>query len=216
MDLATTYPVFGLKITAGDLVLRPITDDVLPSLIDLALRGVHEPGRMPFMVPWTDAPAADLPASFARYHWSLRANWRTDAWSLEFAVEWQGTIVGVQGLTGHDYRVTRQGETGSWLGLEYHGHGIGTRMRQAICAFAFDELGAEVITSGSYVDNPASGAVSRKVGYVANGQDRKTRRPGEWQLHNNWLLTRETFVRGEPVVTEGVAAFRCFIGLDVE
>ena len=38
-----------------------------------------------------------------------------------------------------------------------------------MCAFLFDELDAVAITSGAYADNPASAAVSRKVGYVPNG-----------------------------------------------
>ena len=38
-------------------------------------------------------------------------------------------------------------------------------MRQMICAFLFDHLDFEEITSGAFTDNPASLAVSRKVGY---------------------------------------------------
>lgn len=38
------------------------------------------------------------------------------------------------------------------------------RMRQALCAFLFDCLDAQEITAGAFVDNPASLAVSRKVG----------------------------------------------------
>ena len=87
-------------------------------------------------------------------------------------------------------------------------------MRRAICAFVFDHLDADEITSAAYTDNPASNAVSRKVGYRPNGVVRKTRRASEWQTNQKWLLTRETFVRGEPVTATGAEAFRSFIGLD--
>ena len=61
------------------------------------------------------------------------------------------------------------GETGSWLGMKHHGRGIGTVMRQALCAFMCDHLDAAEVTSAAFVDNHASLAVSRKVGYRENG-----------------------------------------------
>ncbi len=214
MNLTDAFPPFGLRIEAGPLVLRPITDDVLPELIELALAGVHEPESMPFYVPWTDAPAAELPLNYVQYHWGVRANWKRTHWNLEFAVEHEGRIVGCQGFVADDYLITRTGETGSWLGQAYQGRGIGTAMRKAICAFVFDYLDADEITSAAYTDNPASNAVSQKVGYRPNGILRKTRRPGEWHANQQWLLTPETFVRGVPITVTGAAAFRAFIGLD--
>ena len=44
----------------------------------------------------------------------------------------------------------------SWLGRGFQGRGIGTAMRRVICAFAFDHLDAEQVTSGAFSDNPAS------------------------------------------------------------
>jgi RimJ/RimL family protein N-acetyltransferase len=214
MDLITAWPPFGVRIEAGPLVLRPITDEVLPALIEVALAGVHDPASMPFYVPWTDAPADVLPLNYVQYQWGVRAAWKPSKWNLEFAVEHEGRIVGCQGFFTEEYLITRTGETGSWLGRQYHGQGIGTAMRQAICAFIFDHLDADEIASAAYTDNPASNAVSRKVGYQPNGVVRKTRRANEWQANQNWLMTRETFVRGEPITVTGVEAFRRFIGLD--
>ncbi len=214
MNLATVFPPFGLRIEAGPLVLSPITDDVLPELVDLALGGIHDPQMMPFFVPWTDAPPERLPMMFTQYHWGLRSSFAPEHWSLELAVEFEGRIVGVQAFATHAYAVTRTGETGSWLGLPHHGRGIGTKMRQAICAFCFDHLDADEITSAAFADNPASNAVSRKVGYQPNGVQRKTRREGEWKGSQQWILTRETFHRGPEITVSGVPAFRSFIGLD--
>lgn len=214
MELSEIWPPFGLRIEAGPLVLRPITDDVQPALIELALAGVHEPDRMPFYVPWTDAPPDRLPANYVQYQWGRRAAWSREAWTLEFAVEYEGRIVGTQGITTEDYLITRTGETGSWLGRAHHGQGIGTKMRQAICAFVFDYLDAEEITSAAFADNPASNAVSRKVGYQPNGLMRKTRRAEEWHGSQQWLLTPARFVRGEPIRVAGAQAFREFIGLE--
>ncbi|MFE6733620.1 GNAT family N-acetyltransferase [Microbacterium sp. NPDC057650] len=213
MDLRSAFPPFGLRIEAGPLVLLPITDEVLSTLIDVAAGGIHDPDQMPFSYPWTDAPAERLPTDFVQYHWGTRTRWSTDAWALDLAVEYEGEIVGTQGFTTHDFLVTRTGETGSWLSLAHHGRGIGTRMRQAICAFAFDHLDAEEITSAAFADNPASLAVSRKAGYRVDGRQRLSRR-GEVAINQRLVLSPADLVRGEPITAHGAAEFRAFIGLD--
>lgn len=213
MDLTNAFPPFGLRIESGPLVLRPITDEILPQLIDVAVAGVHDPALMPFYYPWTDAPADRLPTEFAQYHWGTRARWSREAWTLEFAVEYEGAIVGSQAFSTHDYLVTRTGETGSWLGRSHQGRGIGTRMRQAVCAFAFDHPDAAQVTSGAFTDNPASLAVSHKVGYRPDGRQRLARR-GEPAVNQRLVLAPEDLRRGEPITVSGVEAFRRFIGLD--
>lgn len=60
-----------------------------------------------------------------------------------------------------------------------------------MCALLFDHLDAQEITSAAFLDNPASLAVSRKVGYVENGTFRVQRRPGELAWSRKLLLTRE-------------------------
>lgn len=213
VTISDIYPVLGLRIREGDLELRGLTDDDLVLLGELAQRGVHAPERMPFYHPWTDAPVAEIPLGMAQYHWSQRASFSPARWSLDLGVWVGGELVGTQGFGAHDYLVTCTGETGSWLGIGHQGRGIGTRMRQAICAFAFDHLDAVEITSGAFLDNPASIAVSHKVGYVDNGITRKKRRGEEVAEHLALRLTRETFVRGEPIEVEGAAPLRRLMGL---
>ena len=213
--LADLFPPLGLTLTAGPLVMCGITDDILTELCDLAARGIHDPGEMPFYFPWTDAPEAELARNTAAYHWRKRAAFSPDDWSLLLAVFHEGRLVGSQGFETSDFLVTRTGETGSWLGREFHGRGIGTAMRQAICAFAFDHLDAEEVTSGEFLDNPSSLAVSRKVGYRPNGVRRVKRRQGELALNQRLLLTPNSFVRGpHPLTVQGLAPLRAFIGLD--
>ncbi len=212
-SIVDAFPVLGLRIRAGDLVLHGIDDDTIAELIELARRGVHPPDLMPFSHPWTDTPPEQFAASFAQYHWGVRSAFSPDDWSLDLAVRWQGQLVGTQGFRTHHYLLTRTGETGSWLGREHQGAGVGTRMRQAMCAFLFDHLEAQEITSAAFVDNPASLAVSRKVGYRPNGMRRVERRPGEWQHSQALLLTPEALVRGPEITVEGLAPVRRLIGL---
>jgi RimJ/RimL family protein N-acetyltransferase len=214
-SIGDVLPALGLRITAGPLELRGITDEDLVTLGALAVGGVHDPERMPFYHPWTEASSLELPLKFAQYHWSLRASWSPQKWELNLGVWRDGVLLGVQGIATENFLVTRTGETGSWLGRAHHGRGTGTAMRQAMCAFLFDHLGFEEITSGAFTDNPASLAVSRKVGYRDNGVRRLKRREGELATNLGLVLTPEDFVRGEhPLEVHGLAPFRRSIGLD--
>jgi RimJ/RimL family protein N-acetyltransferase len=133
---------------------------------------------------------------------------------MDLAVFYDGQLVGSQGFSTRDFLVTRIGETGSWLGREFHGRGIGTAMRKVICAFIFDCLGAEFITSSAYADNPASLGVSRKCGYQENGVSIRNRmdKPATLQL---LILEPGNLVRYEHELTvEGLPEFRRSIGVD--
>lgn len=212
--VADLMPMLGLRITAGPLELRGITDDHLPALCELAAQGIHPPDRMPFSTPWTLATGDDLMRNVAKYHWQNRATWSPDAWMLNLGVWREDELVGTQGFSTVDYLVTRTGETGSWLGRRFQGRGIGTAMRQAICALVFDHLDGEEVTSGAFEDNPASLAVSRKVGYRDNGVKRLKRGAGELGFNRQLVLGPEDLVRGEhDLVVEGAEAFRESIGL---
>lgn len=211
---AELWPPYAVRITEGDLTLAVVRDDDLPELVDLVLNGVHDPEKMPFNVPWTLEDPQTLPASLVRYYSRIRADFDPDKFDLLFAVRVAGEFVGVQGLHTENFRITRTGETGSWLGRSCQGRGLGTRMRRAICAFAFDHLGATEIMSGAFLDNPASLAVSAKVGYVPNGRMRMKRREDELAVNQKLVLTPEHFVRGAPIEVCGAAQLRSFLGLD--
>ena len=211
--LADLWPPYRLRLRAGDLQLTVISDDDVPGLVDLALAGIHAPDAMPFSTPWTLAVPDKLPVEMIRYFSSVRAGFAPEAFELLFAVRVGGELVGTQGLHSRDFPVTKTLETGSWLGLAHQGRGIGTRMRQAVCAYAFDHLGAEEVTSGAFLDNPASLAVSRKVGYRPNGVVRLKRRDGEMALNQKLVLDSGRSRRGEPLEVIGAEDLRRFLGL---
>ena len=149
------------------------------------------------------------------YHWGELATFSPDDFCLDLAVVLDGRVIGAQGVAAKDFPVTRTGETGSWLGREFQGRGLGTAMRRALCELLFDHLGFEEITSAAFLDNPASPGVSRKVGYRPTVVTRIRRRKGELALDQGLVLTPDTFVRGEvPIEVTGAEAVRSFIGLD--
>lgn len=213
--LEQIWPPFALQVTAGPLQLTAVRDRDIPALVSLAEDGIHDPAAMPFSPPWSAAPADALGRAMAAYYWGVRAGFGPDRWALELVARWDGVVVGVQAFSTVDYLVTRTGETGSWLGRAHQGRGIGTAMRQAICAFVFDHLDAEEVTSAAFVDNPASLAVSRKLGYADNGVFRRKRRDGELAMSRELTLKPEALVRSRhPTTVRGVEGLRRFVGLN--
>jgi RimJ/RimL family protein N-acetyltransferase len=212
---ATALPLLALRITAGPVELRGITDDLLGPLADLAI-DIHDPDFMPFSFPWSLATPKEMPQNVAQYHWGKRASFSPAQWTADFAVFYDGELVGSQGFSTKDYLVTRGGETGSWLGRRFQGRGIGTAMRQVICAFAFDYLDAEYITSSAFEDNPASLTVSRKTGYADNGTERVSRL-GNSAIMRRIILEPASLVRYKhDLAVTGAPEFRKSIGLDQE
>jgi RimJ/RimL family protein N-acetyltransferase len=211
---ATALPLLGLRITAGPVGLRGVTDDLIGPLADLASKGIHDPDFMPFYTPWSLTSADEMPRSMAQFHWGNRARFSPDQWGMDLAVFFDGELVGSQGYSTRDFLITRTGETGSWLGREYQGRGIGTVMRKVICAFVFDHVDAQFITSGAYTDNPASLAVSRKCGYTENGVEIR-KRMDKTATVQRIILEPGNLIRYEHRLTvEGLPEFRRSIGLD--
>jgi len=202
------WPLFDLRIKTPRLQLRLPTEELCDQLIDTILEGVHNPDRMPFSVPWTRAPREELPFNTLSHIWQELARFKQDDWRLPLAVVIDGMAVGVQALTAKDFRTIREVQSGSWLGLRYQGQGYGTEMRSAALYFAFTELGAEVATSVSFVDNPASIAVSRRNGYQDNGVDRAARE-GAMVEQPRLRLTRDDWQRHRAVEVRVDGFDRC-------
>jgi len=166
------WPLYDLSIRTERLELRLPTEDELVELVGLALAGIHDPAEMPFSFAWTDQPSPQFERSFMQYHWSRRGTFGPEDWTLDLGVWLEGRqLVGTQGIGARQFAQLKSVATGSWLGREHQGRGIGKEMRSAVLGFAFDHLGAEWATSGAFRDNPASAAVSRALGYREDGID---------------------------------------------
>lgn len=62
-------------------------------------------------------------------------------------------------------------ELGYWLGKPYWGAGYATEAARRLVAFLFDELNADGVWAGFYADNPASGHVLAKTGFLPSGRE---------------------------------------------
>jgi RimJ/RimL family protein N-acetyltransferase len=208
------WPLFDLRVRTARLELRVSTDEDLFELTALAVaRGIHPPELMPFTSPFTEKKSPELERHFLQRQWRSRAELGPDKWLLELAVRESGSLVGVQAIGAKEFRVLRTVHTGSWLGKDFQRKGIGTEMRAAVLHLAFAGLGAEVATSAAFVDNPASGRISDRLGYVFDGFDRYAPR-GVAVDARRYRLTREAWEASNriPVELEGLDPCRVLLG----
>jgi RimJ/RimL family protein N-acetyltransferase len=209
------WPLLDLRVTTGDLELRIPGEDELAAFAEIVERGIHPREEMPFGIPWTDQPTVERNLSSYRWWMSSRASFAPEAWTLTLGVWEHGRPVGFQDLRAEQFKVFRTVATGSWLGQEFQGRGIGRQMRQAVLALAFDHLGAEVAETEAFLDNPASNRVSLAVGYEPNGFGRLAPR-GVARETQRFRLTVEGWrARPRPKVTvEGLEACFGLFGLE--
>jgi RimJ/RimL family protein N-acetyltransferase len=107
-------------------------------------------------------------------------------------------------VIGSEYAVRRTILSGSWIGREFQGRGLGTEARAAILALAFEGLGAMAAESGYLEGNGASARVSDKLGYVVSG-DKFISVEGKRVHEIKLRCTPETWVRDlVPVSIEGL------------
>ena len=190
------WPLFGLRITTPRLELRYPDDDLCEAIAEVAARGVHDPSSTPFSITWTDVPPPQQQRNTLQFFWRSRGEFSPDHWHLPMAVMVDGKPVGTQGMQAEDFARRRVVSTGSWLGQEHQGRGIGKEMRAAILHLAFAGLGAARAESGAWHDNPASIGVSRSLGYEENGdsivmrRDRPDRQIGLKLVRATWEQRR--------------------------
>ena len=208
------WPLFDLRLTTGDLELRIPREEELPAFAEIAERGIHPPDEMPFGIAWTAVPSKQRNLDSFRWWTSAKATFAPEHWTLTFGVWERGVPLGFQDLRGDSFQATRTVSTGSWLGREFQGRGVGKMMRQAVLALAFDHLGAEVAETEAFIDNPASNKVSLAIGYQPNGFGRLSPQgtPRETQ---RFRMTLDDW-RGRPrpeVLVEGLEACLELFGL---
>src|SRR3984957_21173159 len=106
--VAAALPLLGLRIPAGPVEPRGITDDLLGPLAELAT-DIHDPDFMPFDYPWSLTPAPDMPRSLAQFHWGRRAGFSPALWNADLAVFYDGELGGSQGFGAKGYLLIRGG-----------------------------------------------------------------------------------------------------------
>ena len=181
------------------LELRPPTERSIEALYEVAEAGIHLPAEMPFGVAWTDTLTRD---SFLEYHRSFIEDWRPEDWTCNFVAVLEGRVVGTQGVFAERFPERRLVSTGSWLGQDWQGRGLGTEQRAGVLEFAFRILGARAATTGAVATNRASQRVSEKLGYTLVGESTVTPRD-EPVPHLDYRLEASDWLCPYPVTIEG-------------
>ena len=208
-ELTSAWPLFGLTVRCGDVSLRAVRDDDLPELVDIFPGDVEmDPAH-----PALDGTAGgDRARRLVQSVWRHRATWSVDDWALDLRVERDGRAVGVVTLEGTRFPMLRTVDTASWVAVESRGRGTAVLMRAGALGLAFQRLGAQAAISSARVDNAASLAVSRRLGYRDNGVSLIVTETGPAELAHLRLL-RSTWVAPEPVEIDGLEPCLAAFGL---
>jgi RimJ/RimL family protein N-acetyltransferase len=208
------WPLFDLEIRTPRITVRYIDDEIGVEVAALAARGVHDPDVMPFLVPWTDATSPFLERGSFQHWWRCRTETTPERWVINFAVFVDDVAVGAGSLGANEFPILRSVETGSWLGLQHHGQGIGKEFRSALLHLAFDGFGAEEATTSAFSDNRSSMGVTRSLGYSAAGSRRVVRRGVPAELHS-FRMPRPHWhtIRRDDIVLHGAAAAADLLGI---
>ena len=168
--IAEHWPLFGLRLHTPRLELRLPDLDDLAQLAEVAAAGVHDPGRQPFAVPWTEGtPDRGRPqhAAVALVQWG---RWTPADWSLQPGDAGRGP--------GHRHpgdrrEAVRDAARGRHRLVARAGAGTGRatarRCGRRSSSWPSPGSGAEYATSEAFADNAASYGVSRALGYADNG-----------------------------------------------
>ncbi len=207
------WPVFDLRLRDDRLLLRPVTEADLGPLADLLPPDVEQNPALPSF--GIGAARAGRGVAVHQEYWHSLGTWRPDSWNLGFVVLLDDAPVGVQRLEADGFAARRTVDSSSWLVTGARGRGIGTAMRRAVLALAFDGLAAEVAETSAWHDNAASLGVSRALGYVDNGVYRHANGDRVDDMVR-MRLTRQTWRgrhAGHPVDVEGLDACLPFFGI---
>jgi RimJ/RimL family protein N-acetyltransferase len=77
---------------------------------------------------------------------------------------------GLVGMIGLYRRGPLGPEIGYWIGRPFWGRGLATEAARGVLSWAKNALGRRVVVSGHFADNPASGRVLEKAGFLYTGE----------------------------------------------
>jgi RimJ/RimL family protein N-acetyltransferase len=208
------WPMFDIRITTPDLMLRHLTEADLASLADILPADAEQD---PAATTYEGLEASrNRGAVVHQEYWRARGGWRPESWALSFGVFQGDELLGYQGLEGNDFARLRTVDSSSFLTPAVRNRGWGKQMRAAVLTLAFAHLDARFAITSAWSDNHASLAVSRALGYVDNGFTAHARGEAAGEMAH-LRLTRQTWMAcswSDEVSVAGVEECLVFFGLD--
>lgn len=174
-----------LQLETERLLLRPPKRSDAPAIA--ALIGEWDVaknlGRVPY--PYSETDAHEF---FDRVE--AKSDDQSDL-TLGITLKPSGAYIGGCGV---HLRENGEFEVGYWIGKPHWGNGYATEAARAVVHAAFAKLKLEKLTAGYFFDNPASGHVLEKLGFLPDGEElRDCLSRGHRVRCHNVVLTRERF-----------------------
>ena len=116
--ISGSWPLFGLRMTIGELTLRALTEDDLPTLADLLPADVE---RDPAATRYDVDADANHPIVVHQGYWKAWGTWSPMDWALTLAGIRDGALIGTQTLEGTDFVVLRTVNSASFLAAPEQG-----------------------------------------------------------------------------------------------
>jgi len=157
------------------LLLRQPTDDDAPAIVEASAPLEVVRGTLTLPHPYT---LDDARAYLERVHRNAQNGPLTS-----FAITLRqppSSLIGLIGL--HHDPLHEHAELGYLLHMSHWGHGYISEAIPAVLRYGFDVLKLQRIHAGWYTDNPASGRVLEKAGFIREGlRPRMYKRFGVWK-----------------------------------
>jgi ribosomal-protein-alanine N-acetyltransferase len=145
-------------IQTSRLVLRPFTDDDIPSVQELASHRAIAENTASIPHPYPEGAAAQWIATHDEDFEQDRIH--------HFAIALDGRAVGSIGLILKGDGIA---EIGYWLGVPYWNRGYVTEAAEALLRYGFEECGLHRIYAAHFTRNAGSGRVLQKIGMTYEG-----------------------------------------------
>lgn len=187
-----TWLIERKRIATERLVLRPfVSDDAAAVQEYVALWDI---ARMTTRIPHPYPPGAA--AEWIASHGSSEIK----AVEAFFCITRDGEPIGAASLRRRLPPVDDADlvEVGYWLAPAHWGAGLATEATRALLAHAFTEPKVKAVTSGHFIDNPASGRVLAKCGFQPLAKDEE-----QWSEARQDFVTCKRFIL-EPAVWQAL------------
>ena len=180
------------RIETARLLLRPLLAEDLDTLV-MAINNyaiAKNLARVPFPYHQSDAE------SFFEFASGLGQR------SFVAAICFHASPQEMVGIISYEFSAeTNDAEMGYWLAEAHWGKGIMKEAARAMVDHAFDVAGHEILVSAYHDDNPVSGKVLRRVGFINAGSTRHFAKAQALEV--SVTLMRLTRARWEELRIEG-------------
>lgn len=182
-----------MKLTTPRLILRDLEKNDLGDLVEGANN--LNVSRYLLVVPF---PYTRKDGQWFISHCHEKAKEKPcESYELGIELKPERRLIGIIGLTKVD-RFQGTAEIGYWLGESYQGKGYMTEATCAVLDFAFNKLKLRRINVAAFVENSASNALIRKLGFSYEGTRKQiVRAKSTGKVHDEHVygLLREDWFR---------------------